>query len=49
MVLEHRAMLDEHMSKEQKDELDELVSKYQSTSEVFNSTGATPLKKRTSR
>ena len=49
MVLEHRAQLDEHMSKEQKDELDDLVSKYQSTSEVFNSTGGTPLKKRTSR
>ena len=49
MVLEHRALLDEHMSKEQKQELNELVDKYQSHSEVFDSTGGTPLKKRTSR
>lgn len=49
MVLEHRVLLDEHMSKQQKQELDELVDKYQSTSEVFDSTGGTPLKKRTSR
>jgi len=35
MVLEHRAMLD----KERQDELNNIVAKYQSTSEVFNSTG----------
>ena len=57
MVLEHRAMLDD----ERKAELDEVVAKYQSTSQAFNSTGREeapkeeppkekpPLKKRTSR
>ena len=51
MVLEHRAMLDD----ERKDELNDIVAKYQSTSQVFDSTGKkqdTPkaeLKKRTSR
>jgi len=56
MVLEHRAQLD----KEQQEELDNVVAKYQSTSQAFNSTGkedapktetpkAAPLKKRTSR
>ena len=57
MVLEHRAQLD----KEQQEELDSVVAKYQSTSQAFNSTGKddkpketaeqpkTQLKKRTSR
>jgi hypothetical protein len=57
MVLEHRATMD----KEQQDELDSVVAKYQSTSQAFNSTGKNeapkteppkekpPLKKRTSR
>ena len=57
MVLEHRAQLD----KEQQEELDNVVAKYQSTSQAFNSTGKAeapkeelpkekpPLKKRTSR
>ena len=54
MVLEHRAQLDD----ERKDELNDIVAKYQSTSQVFNSTGkedpkpAEPkpeLKKRTTR
>jgi hypothetical protein len=56
MVLEHRAQLD----KEQQDELDSVVAKYQSTSQAFNSTGKeeppktqepkpAPLKKRTKR
>ena len=49
MVLEHRTLLDNHMSNEQKQELDELVDKYQGTSEVFDSTGTSKLKKRTSR
>ena len=35
MVLEHRAMLDD----ERKAELDEVVAKYQSVSQAFNSTG----------
>lgn len=35
MVLEHRAQLD----KEQQEELDAVVAKYQSTSQAFNSTG----------
>ncbi len=50
MVLEHRAMLDD----ERKDELNNIVAKYQSTNQVFDSTGnpdapKTQLKKRTSR
>jgi hypothetical protein len=57
MVLEHRAMLDD----ERQDELNDIVAKYQSTSQAFNSTGKdnkpkqpveqpkTQLKKRTSR
>jgi hypothetical protein len=56
MVLEHRAQLD----KEQQEELDNVVAKYQSTSQAFNSTGKedapkteppkpAPPKKRTSR
>ena len=51
MVLEHRAQLD----KQQQEELDSVVAKYQSTSQAFNSTGkedskpVEPLKKRTSR
>ena len=35
MVLEHRAQMD----KEQQEELDSVVAKYQSTSQAFNSTG----------
>ena len=57
MVLEHRAMLDD----ERQDELNDIVAKYQSTNQAFNSTGKddkpketaeqpkTQLKKRTSR
>jgi len=54
MVLEHRAQLDD----ERKDELNDIVAKYQSTSQVFNSTGKEDskpaeskpeLKKRTTR
>jgi hypothetical protein len=54
MVLEHRAMLDD----ERQDELNDIVAKYQSTSQAFNSTGSAnkpaeqpkpQLKKRTSR
>jgi len=42
MVLEHRHLLDKNLNKEQQEELDALVSKYQSRSQVFDSTGATP-------
>ena len=39
MVLEHKALIDANLNKEQKDELDLLISKYQSHSQVFDSTG----------
>ena len=39
MVLEHRAVLDEHLTKSQRDELNNIVDKYTSTSAAFNSTG----------
>ena len=42
MVLEHKALIDSNLNKEQKDELDVLISKYQSRSQVFDSTGASP-------
>jgi len=46
MVLEHRAQLDD----ERKEELDAVVSKYQSTSQVFNSTGkSSPPEKKTNK
>ena len=40
MVLEHRALLDEKLSKEERQELNHVVAKYQSVSQAFNSTGA---------
>ena len=39
MVLEHKALLDANLNREQSDELDLLISKYQSKSQVFDSTG----------
>jgi ABC-type molybdate transport system ATPase subunit len=39
MVLEHKTLLDAKLNKEQADELDAIVSKYQSRSQVFDSTG----------
>jgi hypothetical protein len=53
MVLEHKSLIDANLNKEQKDELDILISKYQSRNQVFDSTGqskpeekkATPEKK----
>ena len=39
MVLEHKALLDANLNREQSDELDAIVSKYQSRSQVFDSTG----------
>lgn len=40
MVLEQKHLLDKNLNKEQKDDLDLLISKYQSHSQVFDSTGS---------
>lgn len=45
MVLEHKALIDANLDREQKDELDLLISKYQSQSQVFDSTGQSSKKK----
>lgn len=39
MVLEHKGVLDETLNKEQKEVLNDLISRYQSKSKTFNSTG----------
>lgn len=39
MVLEHKALIDANLDTEKKDELDSLITKYQSQSQVFDSTG----------
>lgn len=39
MVLEHKGVIDASLNQQERDELDMLISKYQSRSEVFNSTG----------
>ena len=39
MVLEHKGVISENLSEEQRDELEKLVNKYQSKSETFNTTG----------
>jgi len=39
MVLEHKSMIDNKLSGEQRDELDEIISKYKTQSTEFNSTG----------
>ena len=44
MVLEHRHLLEKNLNKEQIEELDAIVDKYQSRSEQFDSTGSTPKK-----
>ena len=44
MVLEHRHLLEKNLDKEQLDELDTIINKYQSRSEQFDSTGGTPKK-----
>lgn len=44
MVLEHRHLLDKNLNQEQQNELDEIIDKYQSHSQVFNSTGGAPKK-----
>ena len=42
MVLEHRHLLDKQLNKEELAELDDIISKYQSRSQVFDSTGNSP-------
>jgi len=42
MVLEHRHLLEKNLDKDQIEELDAIVSKYQSRSQVFDSTGTAP-------
>ena len=44
MVLEHRHLLDKNLNQDQSEELDAIVSKYQSRSQVFDSTGGSPKK-----
>ena len=39
MVLEHKSMIDKNLTEDQVDELDQIVSKYRTHSEHFNSTG----------
>ena len=39
MVLEHKSLIDKNLSKDQVDELDQIVSKYRTQSTEFNSTG----------
>ena len=44
MVLEHRHLLEKNLNKEQQEELDEIIDKYQSRNQVFDSTGDKPKK-----
>jgi hypothetical protein len=44
MVLEHKVMLDSQLDDEQKEEMDLIISKYQSQSKKFDSTGKAPAK-----
>ena len=44
MVLEHKHLIDNNLNKEQQDELDMLISKYQSRNQVFDSTDSAPKK-----
>ena len=39
MVLEHKVLLDTHLDKEQQEELDLVINKYQTQSQKFDSTG----------
>lgn len=39
MVLEYRGLIEQHVPKKDMDDLDEIITKYQSKSAVFNSTG----------
>lgn len=47
MVLEHRHLLDKNLNKEELAELDTIITKYQSRSQVFDSTGNAPKKEST--
>ena len=40
MVLEHKHLIDTKLSDKDKDDLDEIITRYQSRSQVFDSTGA---------
>jgi hypothetical protein len=42
MVLEHRHLLEEKLSPEQVSELDEIITRYQSRNNAFDSTGKAP-------
>jgi len=44
MVLEHRHLLEKNLDKDQLDELDSIITKYQSRSQQFDSTGNAPKK-----
>ena len=44
MVLEHKHLIDSNLSKEQQDDLDEIITKYQSRSQQFDSTGGNSKK-----
>jgi len=44
MVLEHKNLIDANLNQEQKDELDAIISRYQSRSQQFDSTGGAPKK-----
>ena len=44
MVLEHKHLIDTKLSDKDKDDLDEIITRYQSKSQVFDSTGASPKK-----
>jgi len=44
MVLEHKNLIDANLNQEQKDELDAIISRYQSRSQQFDSTGEAPKK-----
>jgi hypothetical protein len=42
MVLEHKTLLDTQLDNEQKEEMDLIISKYQTQSKKFDSTGKAP-------
>ena len=44
MVLEHKHLIDTKLSDKDKDDLDEIITRYQSRSQVFDSTGTSPKK-----
>jgi hypothetical protein len=44
MVLEHKHLIDTKLSDKDKDDLDEIITRYQSRSQVFDSTGASSKK-----